>query len=480
MDTVIYIIIGIIIFFAIGFAVSYVKAKPDVALIITGPKRSRVVIGKGALRIPFFERIDTIHLSLIQTDIKTPEAVPTKEFINIMVDGVANVRIKTDEESIKLAGQIFLSRNLQEIQAITQEILEGNMREIIGQMELEELVRNRDIFADNVKNSASEDMAKMGIEIVNLTIQNFSDKNQVIEDLGVDNIAQIRKVASIAKANADKEVQIATSIAKKLANDARITAELEISQQNTELLLRQAGLKSKSDNAKASADISYQLQFAEETKRVNIATQDAEIAKREREVVLREREVQVQEKMLDATVKKSAEASRYAAEQQADADLYTRTKEAEAKLAEKTREAEAVRLTAESASFAEKQRAIGIDAVGTAEAAAIEKKALAMKKMEQAAVLQLVLDSDVLPKIVEAAASPLTKVDKITMYGEGNSTKLISDIVNTSSKVIDSVKETTGLDLASLLAGFGGGKILSKLDSKKEEEKEDLTENTEE
>ncbi len=452
----------ILVVLIVLFVMSYVKVRPDKAVIITGPRGSRIVTGKATIRIPFIQRIDYLPLDLIQVDIRTSSAVPTNEFINIFVDGVANIKIQSDEGSIRLAGEIFLTRSLEDVKQIAKEVLEGNMREIIGQMKLRELVQNRDKFAEQVKLSALADMKKMGLDIVNITIQNFADKNGVIDDLGVDNIAQIRKDASIARANSEKEVEIAVSKAKELSNDARIKAELEIEQQNNSLALRQAELKQKADIAKATADASYEIQFANEAKTINISKQNAEIARREKEIELRGKEVEVEEKTLEARIKKAAEAERYAREQKADAELYVRTKEAEAQLAEQERAARGLKLQAEAEKYAQEQKAIGIQAVGIAEAEAIEKKAEAMKKMESAAVLELVLKSDVLPNIVRAAAEPLTQVEKIVMYGDGNNTKLMGDIVNSSTKVLESVKEATGLDLASLLAGFATGKLTQK------------------
>jgi flotillin len=444
------------------FLVSYVKVKPDRAYIITGPRKSRVVTGKATLRIPFLERIDIVPLDLIQVDIKTMSAVPTNEFINIFVDGVANIKIKSEPTSIKLAGEIFLSRKLDDVKQIAREVLEGNMREIIGQMKLKELVQNRDKFAEQVRNSAMQDMQKMGLEIINITIQNFSDKNGVIEDLGVDNVTQIRKDASIARANSEKEVQIATAQAKELANASRIEAELKIEVQNTELALKKASLKEKADIANAQADVAYSIRLAEENKRVNIAQQDAEIAKRDKEIELRTKEVQVEERTLEAKIKKVADAEKYALQQRAEADLFVRTKEADAKLAEEQRRAESIKVAADADRFAQEQRAIGIQKVGFAEAEAIEKKAEAMKRMGEASVLELILNSNVLPNIVQAAAAPLAQTEKIVMYGDGNSTKLISDVMMTSSKVLEAVKESTGLDLGSLLAGFTGSQLMKK------------------
>lgn len=462
MPQVLTALVLILVALIVLFVMSYVKVRPDKAVIITGPRGSRIVTGKATIRIPFIQRIDYLPLDLIQVDIRTSSAVPTNEFINIFVDGVANIKIQSDEGSIRLAGEIFLTRSLEDVKQIAKEVLEGNMREIIGQMKLRELVQNRDKFAEQVKLSALADMKKMGLDIVNITIQNFADKNGVIDDLGVDNIAQIRKDASIARANSEKEVEIAVSQAKQLSNDARIKAELEIELQNNSLALRQAELKQKADIAKATADASYEIQFANEAKTINISKQNAEIARREKEIELRGKEVEVEEKTLEARIKKAAEAERYAREQKAEAELFVRTKEAEALLAEQERAARGLKLQAEAEKYAQEQKAIGIQAVGLAEAEAIEKKAEAMKKMESAAVLELVLKSEVLPNIVRAAAEPLTQVDKIVMYGDGNNTKLMGDIVNSSTKVLESVKEATGLDLASLLAGFATGKLTQK------------------
>jgi len=208
MEILIGIGIGVVVAILILIFTSYKKVRPNKALIITGPKRQRIVLGKGAFVIPFLQRKDEITLDLIQTDIKTGTSVPTKEFIDVFVDGVASVRIKTDEESLKLAGQILLSRGIEEIKVAAREVLEGNMREIVGQMNLVDLVQNREKFSDMVKTSAELDMEKMGLEIINITIQNFSDQNNVIKDLGIDNVTRIRKEAAIAKANNEKEISI--------------------------------------------------------------------------------------------------------------------------------------------------------------------------------------------------------------------------------------------------------------------------------
>ena len=458
------IIVAVVLLVLLLVGVSYVKAPPNTAFIITGPFKQRTLIGRAGFRIPGLERVDKIPLSLIQVDIKTASAVPTKEFINIFVDGVANIKIDSSAEALAKASQIFLQQNLDGIKSIAKEVLEGNMREIIGQMRLEELVHNRDLFAEKVKDNAMQDMAKMGLQIINLTIQNFVDNNKVIENLGVDNIAQISKNASIARAQAERDVQIAQSEANEAANKARVESERLIVEQNTVLSLRSAELKTQSDTAKATADAAYSIEEQKRLEQINIAKVNADIAKREREVELGQKEVELQERQLEAQIKKTAEAERYAAEQRALADLYKRQKSAEARKFELVQEAEALRAKAEADRFAAEQEAEGILAKGRAEAEAIEKKAEAMKLMGEASVLELILNSNVLPEIVKAYSEPLAaaygRVGNITMYGEGNTANLAKEITNNGSQVIDSLEKTLGIDVKSLLAGVLGTKLV--------------------
>lgn len=457
------IIIGIIVL----IGVSYVKAPPDTAYIITGPFKQRVLIGKAGLRVPGLERVDRIPLSLIQVDIKTASAVPTKEFINIFVDGVANIKIDSEPEALAKASQIFLQQDLNGIRSIAKEVLEGNMREIIGQMRLEELVHNRDLFAEKVKDNAMQDMGRMGLQIINLTIQNFVDDNKVIDNLGVDNIAQISKNASIARAQAERDVAIAQSEANEVANKARVDSETLIVQQNTSLALRQAELKMKTDTARATADAAYSIEEQKRLEEINVAKVNADIAKREREVELGQREVELQERQLEAKIKKTAEAEKYAAEQNAQAELFKRQKAAEAARYEQEQRALAIKAESEATRYAAEQEAAGILAKGNAEAEAIEKKAEAMKKMGEASVLELILNSGVLPEIVKAYSEPLAnaygQISNITMYGEGNTAKLAEEITTNGSQLIKGLEDTLGIDIKSVIAGYLGGKLTSKI-----------------
>ena len=485
------IIIAVIALLAI-IGSGYVKAPPDKAYIISGiGKKARVVIGKASIKIPFFERIDKLDLSLMSVDVKTASAVPTADYINIMVDAVVNVKVSLDPKGIELAQQNFLNKDRTYVIGVAREVLEGNMREIVGTMELRDMVSNRQQFADRVKENAAPDLAKMGLDVVSFNVQNFTDSQGVIDNLGIDNISKIQKDASIAKANADRDVAIAQAEANKQANDASIAASLEIAQKNNDLAIKQAELKKIADIKRAEADAAYKIQEEEQRKQIEITTANANIARQEKEVELETQKIAIQERRLDAEIKKQAEAKKFEQQQMADADLYTRQKEAEAKkyediqnaeaeLAVKQKEAEALyymaeqsakaeKAKAEAAKFAAEQEAEGIRAKGLAEAEAVKAKALAeaegldkkaeaMQKMQEAAVLQMYFEK--LPEIAKAVAEPLTNIDSITMYGDGNTTKLVSDITTSTTQISNGLLDGMGVSLKDLMGSILTGRAI--------------------
>lgn len=472
----------IIILIILIFITGYVKASPDTAVIISGlRKRPKVLIGKAGIKIPFLERKDALNLQLIPIDVKTSNAVPTADYININVDATVNVKISDNEERLKLAAQNFLNKNSDYIGRVAKEVLEGNVREIVGKMALEEMVSDRQKFALLVKENAEPDLAAMGLDIISFNVQNFVDGNGVIENLGVDNIVKIQKNAAISRAESEKEIAKAQANAKREANDAEVNAESEIAKKQNELSIKKAELKRESDVKKAEADSAYKIQEEEQRKTIEITTADANIAKQEKEILLKQKEAEVMEQALDAQVKKKAEAEKFAKQQHADAELYERQREAEAKKFETEKESEAMKAQAEARKYSMEQEAEGIRTKGIAEADAIrakaiaeaegiEKKAEAMTKMGEAAVLEMYFKA--LPEVVKNAASPLNNVDKITMYGDGNSAKLMKDIMGTVVQVTDGLKESTGVDLQAVLSGFLGGKVATTT-SKSTEAKND-------
>ncbi len=467
-----YIIAGVVIILVIVIIFTgYKKAPPDTAFIISG-LRKKIIIGKASVKLPCMERMDKLSLKLIAIDVKTTNAVPTADYINIQVDAAVNVKISSEPSRLALAAQNFLNQNTQYIASIAREVLEGNMREIVGRMRLEEMVSDRQKFANLVKENAEPDLAAMGLDIVSFNVQNFSDGNGVIEDLGIDNISQIKKKAAIAKAEAEKEIAVAKAEADRQANDARINSEREIAKKNNELALQKAELKKMEDTKKAEADAAYSIQQQQQRKTIEITTAEASIAKQEKEVILKQREAEVQEKALDAQVKKKAEADRYARQQQSEAELYERQKRAEAEKFETEKSAMAMKATAEAQAFAKEQEAAGIRMVGEAEAEAIrarglaeaeamEKKALAYQKYNNAAMAEMLIN--VLPDIAGKIAEPLTKIDKITIIGSGDSDGVgaVADHVPAvMTKLFETMKETVGIDMSEIVkAGTYDAKV---------------------
>lgn len=458
---IILIVLGLIVIVALG----YVKASPDKAYIISGLRRKpKVLIGKAGIKIPFFEKKDELSLQLIPIDVKTSSAVPTADYINVNVDANVNIKISDDPAKIELAAQNFLNRENSYIANIAREVLEGNMREIIGNMHLEEMVCDRQKFANLVKENAEPDLAAMGLDIISFNVQNFMDNNNVIENLGVDNVVRIQKNAAISRAESEKEIAMAKAKAKKEANDAEVLSETEIASKLNDLAIKKAELKIESDIKQAQADAAYEIQKEQQRKTIEITSANANIAKQEREIELKKKEAEVKEQALDAEVKKKAEAEKFAAQQRADAELYQRQRKAEAEKFELEKAAEARKLQAEADMIAKQKEAEGIRAVaqaqaeaikakGLAEAEAIEKKAVAMQKYGKAAITEMVVN--ILPQMASAIAQPLSTIDKVTII-DGNGSQTGVDamggyVPSVLAKTIEAVKETTGVDLSEVM-----------------------------
>ena len=203
-----FVIIPVIVVVLALIAAGYVKAPPDTAYIISGFRKPRILIGKAGIRIPFLERMDKLSLKMFSVDVKTTDYVPNAEYINVKVDATVKIRIGQTPEMMTLASKFFLNESEGMIISRIQDTLEGNMREIVGQMKLEEMVTDRKAFGERVQENAIPDLEKMGLEMISFNVQSFSDQNNVIEDLGIDNISQIKKGAAIAKAQADRDIAI--------------------------------------------------------------------------------------------------------------------------------------------------------------------------------------------------------------------------------------------------------------------------------
>lgn len=477
--------IGVVAFIVLVLLVSYVKCPPNQAYIISGlGKKPKVLIGKSGFRVPFLQRLDKISLELISIDVKTSSYVPTADFINIKVDSVVNVKVSDTPELIEQAQQHFLNMNTDDIATIAREVLEGNLREIVGTMSLPDMVTNRKAFADKVQENAVDDLKRMGLVITSFNVQNFYDENNVIENLGVDNVVKISKQANIARAEAERDIAVAKAKAEKDANDARIESETAIATKNNEYALKKAALDTKENSAKAVADAAYSIQEQEQRKSVEIATAEANLARQEKEILLKQKEVEIAEQKLSAEIEKKADAEKYAAQARADADLYARQKDAEAKAFElqkaaeaeafqKQKAAEAEKVAMEAEAAGKKALAEAIQAQGEAEANAIqakllaeaegiEKRADALAKMNETGKLQMQLDVlgklfDNLPTIAGEISKPLQSIDSITMYGDGNVEKLAKELTTTTDAMSKGLLGSLGVDLKSLVGSVLGG-----------------------
>jgi len=448
----IWIILGVILIGVI-IGLGYFKAPPDVAYIVSGLRKNpRIVVGKSGLRVPFLERIDKLSLKAMQIDVKTKTSIPTNDFINIKVDATAIVKISQTPELIEVAAQNFLNAKHDEIMNKVNDLLEGNLREIVGTLGLVQMINDRKEFSMRVQENSVPDLAKLGLELITFNVQNFSDDNDVITNLGIDNVEQIRKDAMIAKSNAQREIAIAEASNAKEANDAKVKAAEDMAVRNNDLAIKQAQLKQEADTRQAQANAAAGIEEENQRKLRDVAATDANIAKAEREAELKQKEIQLKEYELDALVRKQADADKYAAEKKAEADLIRRQKDAEAKAYEMEQEARAMKAKADADKYAAEQKAAGIAAVGEAEASAIEKKAEAQKKFGEASVIEMYLKA--LPEAVKAAAEPLHNVDGITIYGEGGNTKIVSDVMQSVDKVLNGLGDATGIDLKKTIAQY--------------------------
>ena len=480
----------------IVLASGYLKAPPDVAYVISGlRKKPRVLVGQAGIKIPFFERVDKLALGAIQIDVKTKTSVPTAEYINVKVDSTVSVRVGRSDEMVALAAQNFLNVNRETIASKINDLLEGNIREIVGQMKLTEMVSDRKSFSDKVQANVVPDLARFGLELVSFNVQNFMDENGVIDNLGIDNVEQIRKKAAIAKSDAQREIAIAEAENAKASNDAKVQAAEEIAKRNNDLAIKQAELKKESDTKQAEADAAMAIEAENQRRAQEIATANANLARQEKEIELKEREVAIKEKALEAEIKKTAEAQKFAEQQKADAKLYATQKAAEADLFERQRQAEAAMIEAEKKAAADlalataeaeaqKKLAEAIKAQGEAEAAAEEAKGLArakaiqaeaeaeakgmlekaeaLKQYGDAAKQQMELDAikvlyEQLPAIAEAIGKGYAGAD-IHLIGN-DSGQLAGNMMGNITQIIEGFKGATGVDPMSVISGMLGAKI---------------------
>lgn len=480
----IWIIIGIAIVLVLAligvFVTKYRTAGPDEALIVTGSylggknvhrdesgNKIKIIRGGGTFVLPVFQQAQPLSLLSSKLDVTTPE-VYTEQGVPVAADGTAIIKIGGSIGEIATAAEQFLGKTKEDRENEAKEVLEGHLRSILGSMTVEEIYKNRDKFSQEVQRVASQDLAKMGLVIVSFTIKDVQDRNGYLESLGKPRIAQVKRDADIATAEAEKETRIKQAEAAKDAKRAELERATEIAEAEKENQLKTAEYRREQDIAKARADQAYDLETARANQEVTEQQMQIKIIERQKQIELEEKEILRRERQYDSEVKKKADADRYAVEQAAIAEKAKEMASADANKyrieAEAKAQAEKVRI--DGLAIADSQRAQGeseaevIRLKGLAEAEAKRKIAEAFEQYGQAAVLDMVMK--MLPEYAKEVASPLSNIDKITVVdtggsnSEGGANKVSSYATNLMATLQESLKASSGIDVKELLENISG------------------------
>ncbi|WP_408020089.1 flotillin family protein [Sporosarcina obsidiansis] len=473
-------IVGFVLLAVIAvYVMKYRTVGPDEALIVTGSylgsknvhtdesgNRIKIIRGGGTFVFPVFQQAEPLSLLSSKLEVTTPE-VYTEQGVPVMADGTAIIKIGGSISEIATAAEQFLGKSKADRENEAKEVLEGHLRSILGSMTVEEIYKNRDKFSQEVQRVASQDLAKMGLVIVSFTIKDVRDKNGYLDSLGKPRIAQVRRDADIATAEAEKETRIKNAEASKEAQKAELERATEIAEAEKENQLKVAEYRREQDVAKARADQAYELQTARSKQEVTEQEMQIQIIERQKQIELEEKEILRREKQYDSEVKKKADADRYAIEQNAAAEKSRQLAEADAEKyrIEARAQADAEKVRLDGLAKADSQRAQGeseadiIRLKGLAEAEAKRKIAEAFEFYGQAAVLDMIVR--MLPEYAKEVASPLGNIDKITVVdtgsGEGGgANKVTSYATDLMSTLQETLKASSGIDVKEMLENYSG------------------------
>lgn len=487
-----WIVIGIVAFVLLSvigvYVAKYKTVGPDEALIVTGSylgsknvhtdesgNRIKIIRGGGTFVLPVFQQSEPLSLLSSKLEVTTPE-VYTEQGVPVMADGTAIIKIGGTIPQIATAAEQFLGKSKEDREIEAKEVLEGHLRSILGSMTVEEIYKNRDKFSQEVQRVASHDLAKMGLIIVSFTIKDVRDKNGYLESLGKPRIAQVKRDADIATAEAEKETRIKRAEASKDAQRAELERATEIAEAEKENQLKVAEYRREQDSAKARADQAYELESARAKQQVTEQEMQVQIIERQKQIELEEKEILRREKQYDSEVKKKADADRYAVEQNAAADKARQMASADAEKysIEARAKADAEKVRLDGMAKADSERAQGeteaeiIRLKGLAEAEAKRKIAEAFEQYGQAAVLDMIVR--MMPEYAKQIAAPLGNIDKITVVdtggGEGGgANKVTSYATNLMSTLQETLKASSGIDVKEMLENYSGkGTIRPSLD----------------
>lgn len=501
-----FIVIGFVVFLLIAliavFITKYKTAGPDEALIVTGSflgsrnvhtdessNRIKIIRGGGTFIFPVFQQSRPLSLLSSKLEVTTPE-VYTEQGVPVMADGTAIIKIGGSISEIATAAEQFLGKSKEDRENEAKEVLEGHLRSILGSMTVEEIYKNRDKFSQEVQRVASQDLAKMGLVIVSFTIKDVRDKNGYLDSLGKPRIAQVKRDADIATADAEKETRIKKAEADKEAKKAEFERATEVAEAEKINGLKVAEYRREQDSAKARADQAYDLEMARTQQEVTEQEMQVKIIERQKQIELEEKEILRRERQYDSEVKKKADADRYAVEQSAAADKAKQIAEADANKyrIEAMAKAEAEKVRMDGLAKAEAEKAKGeteaeiIRLKGVAEAEAKEKIAQAFEQFGQAAILDMILK--MLPEYAKQVAAPLGNIDKITVVDTGGSdsnggaNKVTGYATNLMATLQESLKASSGIDVKDLIENFSGkANVRHSIDALTDEIRDHKTEN---
>jgi flotillin len=459
------------------FLKHYRKVGPNEALIISGRKHKyettdgrtgsrgyRIVKGGGTFVWPFVERAEILSLEVMTIDVKTPE-VYTVKGVPIIVDGIAQIKVRGTEQAIATASEQFLSRRPEEVARVALQTVEGHLRAILGTMEVEQVYRDRETFAQRVQEVSAQDLANMGLQIVSFTLRDIRDSHGYLDALGKPRLSQVKRDAIVAQAEADRDAAIRSAAAKQEGEIARYEAEAKIAEAARDYQMKSADYAAKVNERKAEADLAYDLQRFKTSQLVKKEEIQVSVIEREQLITLQEKEIKRREKELEAEVLKPAEAKRAATQVAAEAERFRLQAEAEgqaqATKAKGMAAAEVARANGEAQAAAARAQGLAdadvIQAKGAAEADAMARKADSWKQYSQAAISQLFIEA--LPQIASAISAPLAKTDRITIVSNGDgggASKVTGDVVQIMSQIPPLVETLSGVNVTKLLETLPG------------------------
>src|SRR4051812_22029572 len=464
-----------VFFMFIGiWASRYTKVGPNQVLVISGRKHRiidpdgtardvgfRIVKGGGVFVWPVYEKVDLLSLELLTIDVQTPE-VYTSKGVPVRVDGVAQIKVKGDDISIATAAEQFLSKATDDIKNIATQTLEGHLRAILGTMTVEDIYQNRDAFASKVQEVAAGDMANMGLSIVSFTIRDIRDGQGYLEALGKPRIAQVKRDAQIAQAEADRDAMIRSAQATQAGQEAKFEADTRIAEAQRDYQSNVAQYQAAVNQKKAEADLAYDLQKYKTGQLVKAEEVQVNIVEKEKQIELQQQEILRKQRELEAMVQKPADAERYRVETLASGRKFQLEAEAAgaaaASKATGFANADVAKATGIAEAEANKARGLAeaavIEAQGKATASAMQAKAESFKQYNQAAVIEMIVR--ILPEIAGKISEPLAKTEKMVIINSGNgpgggASKLTGDVTQIIAQLPPVLESLTGVKFEKLL-----------------------------